>query len=595
MKLFPYNLRATEEIEDCLDKFLQECPEEYRSILCLLFSADDNTNHISAVRQAIQARVPAARIAGCTSSGEIMDGELRLESIQVTFLVFDRSTVDVHLFDCAKLTMDEAAAEILPDLLESEPLAGIGILTTLKTLNDIHAFTDVLASLPPEVPIFGGSSDSYNNKSSYVNDEYTCVFDDESFTNQGILAILFHGEDLHIRVSSYNGWKPLGAETVITGMKGCNEVTHLNQKPVVSLYEKYLGIAPGERFFSAIIPFPVMIDRDEHPVARMAISYSDDGSMRFGGDFNLGEHVRLGYGDPISMLQDGQQNAIGLYNFQPEGILLFSCIVRRMYLRDDVSNELKTFRDIAPSAGFYTYGELQRFEGHSQVHLLNGSMVTTCFREGRPQTKAAENVETQKLAFHDERISLITGLAHFVSVTTMELEQANRALTHLADTDRLTGLLNRGAVEQILKREIERSDMSFNLTLGAIMVDLDHFKRINDTFGHEVGDEVLRTVAKVMQGALRSSDYVGRWGGEEFMLVLPGCNLKDAVMVAERIRTCISEQTILPDGSHATASLGVTVTNNGDTLDGVYGRLDDELYKAKRLGRNRVSATRGNL
>ena len=591
MRLFPYNLQDASEIGACLERFAEECPLDYESILCLIFTADDKTAHIETMTQAIHAQLPQARIAGCTSSGEIMNGELRLDSIQVSFLVFARASVAVHLFDCGQLTMDEAA-EMLPELLEGEPLAGVGILTTLKTLGDIHAFTDVLSGLPEEVPVFGGSSDSYINKSSYVNDEYTCVFDGKSYTNQGILVILFRGQDLHIRVKSYNGWKPLGAEAVITGMDCCNVVTQVNHKPIVSLYEKYLGIAPGEKFFRAILPFPVMIERDEQPVARMAISYQADGSMRFGGDFSLGEHVRLGYGDPINMLQEGFRNIEGLRNFQPEGILLFSCIVRRMYLRDDVRIELQPFRDIAPSAGFYTYGELQRFDGHSQVHLLNGSMVTICFREGQPAVAPAAVASPQKLSFHDERISLITGLAHFVSVTSAELEQANQALTLLADTDRLTGLLNRGAVEQILMNEIEHSDTSSDLHLGAIMVDLDHFKHINDTFGHEAGDEVLRQVAKIMQNALRSSDFVGRWGGEEFMLVLPGCHIDDAIMVAERIRQRIEADTRLPDGRHVTASLGVTVAGSSDTLDGLYGRLDEELYKAKHRGRNCVSAAR---
>ena len=95
-----------------------------------------------------------------------------------------------------------------------------------------------------------------------------------------------------------------------------------------------------------------------------------------------------------------------------------------------------------------------------------------------------------------------------------------------------------------------------------------------------------------MQNALRSSDFVGRWGGEEFMLVLPGCHIDDAIMVAERIRQRIEADTRLPDGRHVTASLGVTVAGSSDTLDGLYGRLDEELYKAKHRGRNCVSAAR---
>ncbi|WP_407571017.1 diguanylate cyclase [Deinococcus altitudinis] len=124
-------------------------------------------------------------------------------------------------------------------------------------------------------------------------------------------------------------------------------------------------------------------------------------------------------------------------------------------------------------------------------------------------------------------------------------------------------------------------------TFSVVLLDIDHFKSVNDTFGHASGDTVLRAVAEVLQSFLRQRDLAGRWGGEEFVLVLPGVPLTQAGRIAERLRQRIESADVLKD-CRVTASFGVTCWQPGDSLEAVMGRADSAMYRAKHLGRNRV-------
>jgi len=159
------------------------------------------------------------------------------------------------------------------------------------------------------------------------------------------------------------------------------------------------------------------------------------------------------------------------------------------------------------------------------------------------------------------------------------------SLEHLANTDPLTQIPNRRA----LYPEIERLLAETRTRPGGclILLDIDHFKRVNDTFGHNVGDEVLIRMATLLRADLRDGDTVGRWGGEEFLLTLPGLPLSLAEKVAERLRSRVEEQ--LGVGSHPiTASFGVTLCAQDDDLQSCTARADRALYTAKAAGRNRV-------
>lgn len=173
--------------------------------------------------------------------------------------------------------------------------------------------------------------------------------------------------------------------------------------------------------------------------------------------------------------------------------------------------------------------------------------------------------------------------------------QAQYAET-LALLDYVTGISNRRHGQMVLAgrlNEFERYDSIF----GVLFVDLDHFKIVNDTYGHESGDRVLRMVAHTLQQAIRLSDHVCRWGGEEFVVVISNMTIDELAAMAERIRTLVAASFLAIDDTplHVTVSIGATLVKTGDTTDSLIARADQLLYRSKDSGRNRVTADTTSL
>ena len=169
-----------------------------------------------------------------------------------------------------------------------------------------------------------------------------------------------------------------------------------------------------------------------------------------------------------------------------------------------------------------------------------------------------------------------------------ELVALKAELENLVVVDPLTGTFNRRKFHQVLDRAISnavRHDHRFAL----LMIDVDHFKHINDTFGHQVGDEVLRNVCDRINGAVRNSDQLFRVGGEEFCLLANVAGGEDIGPLAEKLRRVVADQPF-PVVGHITASIGIANFREGDTQEGIYARADEAMYAAKRKGRNCVMA-----
>ncbi len=165
-------------------------------------------------------------------------------------------------------------------------------------------------------------------------------------------------------------------------------------------------------------------------------------------------------------------------------------------------------------------------------------------------------------------------------------EQLRQQATH----DGLTGLLNRNSIMEILEREFERAKRGGS-PLGLIMADIDHFKKINDTYGHQTGDFVLEKVALLLKKCVRNYDRVGRYGGEEFIILMPDCTDKKSEMIAERLRKKIASEVYEFNGQslNVTISLGIAVTTSNEihSPEMMIHLSDNALYKAKKDGRNR--------
>ncbi|NDV25611.1 GGDEF domain-containing protein [Desulfovibrio sp. JC010] len=161
-----------------------------------------------------------------------------------------------------------------------------------------------------------------------------------------------------------------------------------------------------------------------------------------------------------------------------------------------------------------------------------------------------------------------------------------RQLEHLAAHDNLTGVLNRLSLEKALHAEIDRTER-YGREFSFVILDIDRFKSINDTFGHQVGDEVLVEFCRLLVENLRQSDLLGRWGGEEFVIICPETDLDAVLKMAEKLRSRVADHAF--DGAgRVTASFGVTQFIAGDSQRSLMKRADDALYLAKKKGRNMV-------
>jgi diguanylate cyclase (GGDEF)-like protein len=171
----------------------------------------------------------------------------------------------------------------------------------------------------------------------------------------------------------------------------------------------------------------------------------------------------------------------------------------------------------------------------------------------------------------------------------IELAQSHRELERVSRLDGLSGLLNRSSLFATVDAELERTERTGN-ALCAVMMDIDRFKNINDTFGHACGDAVLRGVGGLLQRELRKYDQAGRYGGEEFLIVLPNTTVIAATAFAERVRRALHLLPIEHGGTtlRVSASFGVARYRVGEGRDRWISRADRALYRAKRSGRNRV-------
>jgi diguanylate cyclase (GGDEF)-like protein len=180
---------------------------------------------------------------------------------------------------------------------------------------------------------------------------------------------------------------------------------------------------------------------------------------------------------------------------------------------------------------------------------------------------------------------------------TDELARANRQLVQLATTDELTGLASRRALYVDLEREWARAQR-YGATLAVLMIDVDHFKRVNDNFGHQIGDRVLRLVGDVVRVTIRASDFGARFGGEEFMVLAPETSAHAARVVAERLRQTIHRASATAgDGvPPVTMSVGIAASDDAEATspDQLVRLADEALYEAKRRGRDRVFISEGS-
>ena len=267
-------------------------------------------------------------------------------------------------------------------------------------------------------------------------------------------------------------------------------------------------------------------------------------------------------------------------------------LYRNFYVQDDKA--LERIRQELRHLIVSMQGEFERSGGNLSSYATRLSHFAEVLDNDSDPTKMA--AETRRMfdgtrsmeASHRQFESSVSGMVQEVETLRLQLEQAKRESL----TDALTGIANRKAFDSALAQSIETAQET-TAPFSLLMLDIDHFKQFNDTYGHLVGDKVLRFIASILYHCIKGSDLAARYGGEEFAVILPNTPLRGATTVAEQIRKLISAVELKDKESgklygHITASIGIAEFHPEEAASSLIERADKALYTAKRKGRNRV-------
>lgn len=291
-----------------------------------------------------------------------------------------------------------------------------------------------------------------------------------------------------------------------------------------------------------------------------------------------------------------QSIPISVSNSIPEKMIKYVCRVRENLVINDVLNDQKFNND--------KYIQKQQPKSILCAPLIHkGNLIGAYYLENNLISGAFTNdrlnilqLLSSQIAISIDNASLYEKVTEYnktledkVKERTSELTQAYKKIEQLALTDPLTKLSNRRHILDRIDHEIKKTKRN-NKPFGVILCDIDHFKEFNDSFGHDCGDFVLVSIAKIIYQMIRNQDHISRWGGEEFLLILPDTDLKGSGFVAEKIRQNIAEENFVFNGQNlsVTMTLGVTIFDNTLAIDECIKNSDTALYEGKEKGRNQV-------
>lgn len=581
MKQYSFAFTTLDSLYDEIEK-VKINPENPQAPVIHVFTSTRSCDMVEEIMDCLKKTFPRCLIAGMSTSGVPWNGKIRSNLSIVTLMEFQ----DTRIRTCHIPSETKDAGRSLYHSLLSRCSHPVGLEVLAASLYDgTMDYSKTFKGTDPLLPVFSAHG------STCTPDDSPFLFDRDHIYWDGCLLLLYDGSVV-IDMNSILGWTPLGQSARVTGVKNGHILQTLDGKPAVWLYRKYLQVNADAYFLNKAAAFPLLLMRDGAPVARIPWGLGPSGELLLSGDCRQGDIIHLSYESPNKIRKAARDALTLAQNFNPEGLLLFSSSIRTMVLKESMNMPLAVLEHIHQAAGGCSWGEIAGTTEHADSMDMTSLLVL--FREGgnekpRCPKKAAPPILRghNKAVLPGDPLSTIRHLASFIEMTSKELEESYRKMAYIATHDGLTNILNRGTIEKILADSL--AALSDDQPLNAIMIDVDHFKGINDSYGHIIGDRVLTAISHILASRLRSNDYVGRWGGDEFVILLPGVSLEDARKIAERLRLAICEADILPDKARVTASFGVAKALPGENIDLFYQRMDKALYMAKNEGKNKVT------
>ena len=545
--------------------------QDSSKLLIQIFTARNDFVFITKLTNFFSIHFPLSTLIGATTDGEIKDGYVSTDKTAISFSIFESVHLQSYISDSFD-SYHQAGSNLASAVIRDNTKAIIAFIDGLR--GNGEAFLEGIHTINPNITIAGGLA---GDNATFTK---TYIFTKESILSEGVVGVSLSSSSLNVYSDYSFNWIPIGKTLTITHAED-NRVYTIDDKSAVETYNYYLGKEVGGQLPMVGIEFPLIIQREGNLIARAVIAKESDDSLIFAGNLRNGDKVRFGYGDADIILAETQKHINNFAEIPVESIFIYSCMARRRFIPMEIEQETLIYNQIAPTSGFFTYGEFFTHE------LLNQSMTILVLSESAHSIKPLITCHNTH-----HKSTTIQALSHLISISVNELETAQEELKALSITDPLTHLYNR-------RYFTDASNTLFTLSLrhkkplSVIMIDIDKFKNVNDTFGHTIGDQVLVRLAHLLQESHRKSDFVCRYGGEEFVILLPETDLESALSVAEEFRERIESCSISLENHQTvkfTISLGVSqIDHSKDTsIENILNRADEALYIAKDSGRNKV-------
>ena len=681
--------------------------ENSPSLLIQIFTARNDRQFIEELLKHFSTLLPKAVIIGSTTDGEIMDGKVSTDKTVLNFTLFEHTRLKTETATHQKdgFLSGQFLAQAL---IEDDTKLIIAFADGLHTNGE--AFLEGMDSVNSDVIVAGGLA------ADHATFEQTYVFTKESVMTHGAVAVSLSSTELNVFNDYSFNWRSIGKELTITKVEN-NRVYTIDDRTAVDTYIHYLGEEMAEGLPSIGIEFPLISDHDGIKVARAVLSKHEDGSLSFAGNLRLGDKVQFGYGDPMEILKHSNSILNNMKDKPSEAIFIYSCMARRHFMPDLIEAETLLLQNVAPAAGFFTYGEfftskkkellnqamtiislsesdsvllqnpeliLPEFQVTSTpinalIHLVNMTSHEAMEQEALQQAKSRFETLFEKspdgivliehgrfiqcnqkmldmFAYGSEEDFLTArplqifpkrqpdashsfrnlkemkeratreGSCQFefvfkkatdvtfwtdVMLTRMEVNGTNifyvvcrdisqkkemelelarqkNILYYQANHDDLTGLANRTLFMKELKQGLNESAKS-GKELALMFIDLDRFKKINDSLGHDIGDKVIHAVGERLKRSIRKGDMVARLGGDEFLLMMKDVEKYEDILVeAGRILKILDDPiTIDHHTLYSTASIGISRYPVDDlSASNLLKYADTAMYGAKEEGGN---------
>ncbi|MBO6283932.1 MAG: diguanylate cyclase, partial [Pseudobutyrivibrio sp.] len=511
-------------------------------------------------------------VIGCSATGEIFNGTMCDHEIVVSAMIFEDPDTRVEICPYYAIKDQVEMDDLLNMAKDTPDLKGVEIVTAAP-YQPLEAAREYIDQLPENIEVFGSVA---------VGDDFQKAFifaDDYGYSRDSSACVLYIGKELHMYSDRMFGWKAIGYPLTVTRSEG-DVVYELDGKPAYDVYNHYLHIHKDRNFFYDALQFPWEVQVDESTTyIRHAKSVNADGSIRMSTNIPQGAKIRISYGEPRRIMNHTRETEIKALEFAPQAIYMVNCMGRKLFWNDNYDIEISEISKYVETTGFSALGEILRYKGKTVLNNL--SIVLIAMREGPVISKP--DVDIKEYGYN---MSLTHRLAIFINTITEELMEKNEQLTKMlykSSHDALTGLLNRGAIEQVIFDAVKNEE-NWHL----IMFDIDDFKQVNDNFGHSEGDNTLKALSEYL---IKNIDAlpnveVGRWGGEEFMLFLSDYTDDEVLDIAEKMRNEIKQITV--DSKKISVSLGVTKHKSKEEALVTIDRVDELLYLAKNKGKDKV-------